>query len=126
MAMTHKEKVNLMYEDLSSRGVSKWTCAPPLYRLLWKMNITIRPPLFMPFSLNFLFNGLFFGLFFGFFTMLLTILIFRVWSLYHALLYYGLSGLLFGFFMAVWNKSMAKKLNLPSWDKYREETTKGG
>ncbi|MCK5148799.1 hypothetical protein KAR48_18745 [bacterium] len=35
-----------LYDNLQERGISRWDFAPPLYRLLWKMNIKIPPPVF--------------------------------------------------------------------------------
>ena len=42
--MTHEEKLNKMYQELPQKGIKGF--APPLYRLLWKMNIQIPPPYF--------------------------------------------------------------------------------
>ena len=33
--MRHKEKVEFLLSELGHRGVSKFTVAPPLYRILW-------------------------------------------------------------------------------------------
>ncbi|MCK6480114.1 MAG: DUF6404 family protein [Planctomycetes bacterium] len=41
---THREAVRRYLEDMKSRGFSSWTCAPPLFRLLWALGLEIPPP----------------------------------------------------------------------------------
>jgi len=45
--MGFQEKVARMMEDLAARGVGKFTSAPPLFRLAWKLGLQVKPPLFL-------------------------------------------------------------------------------
>lgn len=52
--MNHKEKLNEMFAELPKKGINKYTFAPPIYRLLWKVGMEIPPPLFPSFTSIFL------------------------------------------------------------------------
>lgn len=60
--MDHREKVDHLIEDLTSRGAWKSNVAPPLFQLLWKLGLEVRPPMFMGFVELLLTMGLPFGL----------------------------------------------------------------
>lgn len=47
--MTNDEKITYYLRDMRQKGVRSWTAAPPLYRLLWRLGIKVRPPLFASF-----------------------------------------------------------------------------
>jgi hypothetical protein len=47
-----------MLNDLAQRGVRKYTAAPPLYRVLWRLGFDIAPPPFATFWSNALLMGM--------------------------------------------------------------------
>ena len=50
--MTNDEKIEYYLSDLRQRAVgwrARWGAAPPIYRLLWRLGIKVRPPLFVSF-----------------------------------------------------------------------------
>jgi Family of unknown function (DUF6404) len=122
--MQHGEKVRVMIAELTKRGFSQYTVAPPVFRLLWAIGYDVPPPMFNSFWRNFgWMSGIFgisFGLIFG------GVFILPKWlatpdkfSILEALAFTTLfSGLLFGLSMATYFHAQAKKLKLPSWDEY--------
>ena len=44
--MTLQQEISLHKEDLTKRQISSAIVDPPLYRLLWKLGVSIKPPLF--------------------------------------------------------------------------------
>ena len=44
--MNYDEKVKYFIDDMGRRGIGKWTAAPLLYRLLWKLGLKVPPPVF--------------------------------------------------------------------------------
>jgi hypothetical protein len=65
MSMTHNEQIDRLLDEMARRGVGKFTVAPPLYRLLWRIGFEVPPPLFQGFFSVFLGMGTFFGIFWG-------------------------------------------------------------
>ena len=118
--MTHKEKLNKMFDELSKKGINKNIFAPPIYRLLWKIGIEIPPPLFSSFMSIFLFSGIFFGLLWG---LLMWILLWRPENLPIAIAVIGsaMAGVLFGLSIAAILRRKAKKYNLPLWKDYGKD-----
>ena len=62
MDMTHRQKVDLLIEELGKQGVSSDTAAPPLFRLFWKLGLEFPPPLFLRFGNLALVMGTCFGI----------------------------------------------------------------
>lgn len=58
-------KVTAMRRDLDARGIRPGVAAPMLYRLLWRMGLSVRPPLFQPFSRVFALHAAFHGMAWG-------------------------------------------------------------
>jgi hypothetical protein len=115
--MSHSEKIQRMFDDLSHRGIGAWTFAPPLYRLLWKLGSEIPPPHFSRFSFLLLFQGGFFGLFMG----MLVGLVFWPWlslPLWALLLVIVFAGVFFGLCIASYYRWQARSHGLPLWDEY--------
>ena len=69
--MTHQEKVDHLIAELGKEGMSPYTVAPPLFRLLWALGLRVPPPLFLGFFTVALVAGFFFGLFWGAFMWLI-------------------------------------------------------
>ena len=116
--MNHKDKLQKMYEHLPALGISPYTAAPPLYRLLWLLGIEATPPIFASFLQISFFMGTYFAVGWGLFMWLF------LWShqenpsLLTAFLVSLLAGSMFGVFMAAYLRYTANKLNLPSWSDY--------
>jgi hypothetical protein len=115
--MTHKEKVDHLVDDLAKRGVGKYTAAPPLYRLLWRLGIEIPPPHFAGFWPLAIVMGVFFGVSWG---LLMWFFLWRDDNMPLAIAIAAslLAGALFGVTMAAYYRWRAKKLALPPWDDY--------
>lgn len=115
--MTHREKVDRLLSDLAQRGVGRYTAAPPLYRLLWRLGIEVPPPFFASFRSLALLMGVLFGVAWGLFMWLL------VWRPDHvppalAAATALIAGTLFGVIMAAYYRWRASKLALPRWEDY--------
>ena len=120
--MTHNEKLKLMFEDLSQLGVSRWTFAPPIYRLLWKFGFEVPPPLFSSFGHLLVFQGGFFGFFWGLFMGLFFIILLPTHLLVWLIPLMAISaGFLFGLCMAIICRWQARNLKLPTWEEYERQ-----
>ena len=60
------QKITYYLRDMRQKGVRSWTAAPPIYRLLWRLGIKVRPPLFASFRSLFLALGHLLFVFFSF------------------------------------------------------------
>ncbi len=120
--MNDQDKVDKLIAELGGQGYSEFTVAPPLFRMLWKHGIDIPPPLFMSFWPIMGLMGPLFAIGFGTFAALFII---PMWlmgldnvPILRSLVATVCAGLLFGVTMATYCRYQAKKLQLPSWDKY--------
>ncbi|MFT5355067.1 MAG: hypothetical protein ACI9KE_002283 [Polyangiales bacterium] len=114
--MTHDEKVQHFIEDMKARGKKESSVAPPALKMLWKLGLSVRPPLFASFGQLVVAAGGFFGVSWG------LVMWFLLWDPGMPIaLAAGLSlaaGLMFGTMMAWWIRRSARKLHLPSWEDY--------
>jgi len=113
--MTHDEKIKYLLQDFAKRGINRYTVAPPLYRLLWRLGIEVTPPHFASFWPLALFMGGFFAIAWGLFMSL------SVWGDLPLAVAVGASlfaGLLFGTIMATYYRWRARALALPRWQDY--------
>ena len=114
--MTHDEKVALLLKDLRQRGISEYTTAPPLYRLLWRLGITAKPPFFASFWSLVVTMGVLFGVLWG------ILMWFSGWQgelpVSTAIGLAVLAGVLFGLIMAAYYRRKARQLALPRWEDY--------
>jgi membrane associated rhomboid family serine protease len=115
--MNHKEKIERLLDDLGRRGINRYTIAPPLYRLLWRLGFEIKPPFFAGFWAIAISMGLFFGIFWGVFMWLL------LWQrqgipIVAVAVISAIAGLCFGLSMACYYRWRSRKLALPSWEDY--------
>lgn len=124
--MTHREKIRWMMEDLEKRGVGRWTSAPPIFRLLWRMGGRVPPPCFLPWGRLVLVFGIPFGVGATVVSVLgvhlvasarpLPALESRLATLAWAV--GPLCGAGFGAGMAFWTRRRASALALPPWHAY--------
>jgi hypothetical protein len=110
--MTNDEKIEYYLRDMRQRGVGKFRAAPPIYRLLWRLGIKVRPPVFASFWSLAVPYAIFYG-----------ILFFIVWWLNvgHSITGLVLSGVAAAFMaasIAVGNRRQARKLAFPRWEDY--------
>jgi Family of unknown function (DUF6404) len=126
--MTHQEKVEHLIEELDRQGVSSYTVAPPLFRLLWALGLEVPPPLFLRFLSYTVLMETTFGVLFG--VLWGVCMWLWVWQGQlpggFAVLLSALAGLLagaiFGVVMAVLIRRKAAQLELPSsWEDYPQE-----
>jgi hypothetical protein len=114
--MTHREKVDHLIADLSARGVSPFTTAPPTWRMAWGLGLPLPPPHFMGFIPLALLTGAMFGLVWG---LVMWLGPWRSQSLEDALTASGVVGFFFGLIVAAYYRRSASRLNLPrSWARY--------
>lgn len=115
--MTHQEKVKLLITDLGQRGVSEYTVAPPLFRMIWKFGAQARPPHFVNSVLFALGSGAVFG---GFMVMFMLIFVWplQVLPLWAALVIGVIAGAAYGVTLAAYYRWQARKLSLPDWKSY--------
>jgi len=116
--MEFKKKIELLIDDLKAKGLKKYNIAPPLYRLFWKMDWEVPPPVFASFLTNTLILGTFFGVLWGLFM-------FSLWRWQGYPIWIDISssvcaGVLFGLFMGWYWRRKKKKLGLGDWKDYRE------
>lgn len=118
--MTHSEKIDHLIQDLRERGVSRYTAAPPFFRMMWRLGWNVRPPLFQPFLQMLLGSVLLFGTTWGTF----------MWIVFWRHQGLGLSGAVYtaaststivGLLMAAFYRWKARKLDLPDWEAYPDE-----
>ena len=114
--MTHEEKVAYLLRDLGQKGIGQYAIAPPVYRLLWRLGIAVRPPYFARFWSLAASMAVGFGIVWG------IIMWFAIWrqsaSVSVAVATAALAGLLFGVIMAAYYRRQARKLALPRWEDY--------
>jgi len=121
--MSHHEKVESYLLEMKSRGVKPGLAAPPLFRLLWMLGFSVRPPLFMTRSQLTVVMGLFFGV-----TMTIFFAVMLRWiedspssfatRIPSAAVPGAIGGLVFGMVMARVFRTIADRLDLPRWEDY--------
>ena len=115
--MTREEKIEYMLNDLAQRGVGKYTAAPPLYRVLWRLGFDVTPPPFAAFWSNVLIPGVVFAVGWG---VLMWLMMWRDRPLIFTIIASVSAGASFGFFMAAYYRWRGRKLRLPRWEDYPE------
>jgi len=113
--MSFSTKLNAAQKELSESKIWKVNSNPPIFALLRKLGINIRPFHYNTFIVNFLFMSLMFGGPWG------LIMWFSTWgsqnmSIQMALITSLSAGLLFGLSMAFYYKRSSKKHNLSNWE----------
>jgi hypothetical protein len=122
--MTYPHRLETALAHLAGTGIMKSNYAPPLFRILWRMGIFVRPPHFASFSSNFLLAGAWFGVVWG------AIMWFFVWPgagkpPVFAAITALVAGALFGLSMALYYRYGARKHQLPGWSQIPEEKLVG-
>jgi hypothetical protein len=117
--MTHQQKVERLIADLGKQGVSPYTVAPPLFRLLWSLGFEVPPPLFLGFFTVALLTGTAFGCFWGAFLW------FANGHLWNLTLDKEITtslgeGIFFGITIGLYHRWKAARLRLPRWREYPE------
>lgn len=101
-----------MADELHAQRVGRYTSAPPIYRLAWRLGLHIRPPLYQSFGSVALGMGAWFALVWGLMNWLLF------WQtegmpLSRVLVATLAGGLFFGLSMAIYYRRKAARLKLP-------------
>jgi hypothetical protein len=127
MDMTHRQKVDHLITELGQQGISSYTVAPPLFRLLWALGLNVPPPLFLGFLPLTLLMGTMFGVLWG--PTWGAAMWLWVWqgqipagvAVLMSVVAALCAGLLFGLVMAWVVHRKAARLGLPSsWEDYPE------
>jgi len=68
MSNSYRQRMMAIVEQLHKQGVNRYTSAPPLFRMLWRLGYDVRPPLYQSFwAIALGLGGLYFA-FMAFFT----------------------------------------------------------
>ncbi len=112
--MKTKDEVKAYIEKLYQQGVGRYTAAPPLYRLLWRMGLNIPPPFCQSFRMNVLVFGILFTIFYPIIMWMMNNL-FTSWGTSVTVFQTVFTGVVFGLGMAGWIRWKSKKLDIPKW-----------
>ncbi len=112
--MRTENEIKAYIEKLHQQGVGRYTVAPPLNRLLWKMGLNMPPPLSRGFWLNVLIMGTFISIFYPVVVWMFKNL-FTPWDSSFTVLEAVFIGVLSGLIFASWVKWKSKKLDVPEW-----------
>lgn len=118
--LNYNQKKKKAFDELSNAGISKFTYAPPYYRLLWFLKIKLPPPHFSSSIFLFIFHGVLFCLLFMALSNMVNFFILgnnRYTSLPLIL------SVIFGLISACKYRSQAKQLVLPLWKYYDDKKT---
>lgn len=116
--MTNSEKLQAVQEHFKALGIYRYTGAPPILRLLWRIGIPAPPLVFWhPVSIA-LFLGGYFAIFWGLFMWVME------WSGPDTSPWVkfgvpALAGGAFGVYNAVRSRRVARKYNFPPWADYK-------
>ncbi|RKX46869.1 MAG: hypothetical protein DRP64_02615 [Verrucomicrobia bacterium] len=109
--MKSREFIEEYIDALKAQGVSPYSSAPPLYRMLWRLRINIAPPLNQHPIWYGMLHGLIFGILVGVYYYYTGVKISLLWLLFVSFI----EGLFFGAIAARINKKKARNLTLPDW-----------
>tara|TARA_B100000768_G_scaffold179125_1_gene196167 strand:- start:319 stop:666 length:348 start_codon:yes stop_codon:yes gene_type:complete len=112
--MSFSDKLNAAQKELSDSKIWKSNSHPPLFVLLRKLGVNIRPMHYNTFVVNFLLMALMFGGLWG------MIMWFTTWEPQNmpipiAIISSLAGGIVFGLSMAFYYKLSSKKNNLSNW-----------
>lgn len=115
MNNSYQQRMMQITDALIAQGIDRYTAAPILYRLAWRLGLRVRPPLYQSFRTLVLSHAAWFGLGFG------ILMWFFFWlpggyPLPVVLLGIVLAGIPFGLLMAASIRRKAKHLHLPPID----------
>ena len=113
--MTHDEKVARLLQDLGQRGIGRYTIAPPMYRLLWRLGIKLKPPHFASFWSLAAITGVGYGVLLA---LMMLALLWRSTPVSGVIGTAALAAILFGLFMAAYYRTRAHQLGLARWEDY--------
>ena len=110
------EKIRRVCAELEKKGVKRYACAPPAFRLMWQLGWPVPPPLYLPFATLALFSGAMFALLWGGLMWLFF------WSQQPWLFRPSIAavaslaaGVLFGLAIAGLTRWQARRLGLGAW-----------
>jgi hypothetical protein len=109
----------MFLREVPRPGFSRWTAAPPIYRLAWWAGIRVRPPVFQSFAVRAVLFGAFWWILFP-----LLALIANGWFVHFelatAIVLGAVGAVTLGVFMSFHYQMKALWLDLPDWDDYGE------
>jgi len=97
---------------LEAQGVSRYKIAPPLYRLVWRLGVNAKPPIYQSFGMLVLSNGVPFAVTMAILRILFPPL-FGPSSIRKTIFVAGLAGLIYGLGMAYSIGRQSKRVQLP-------------
>jgi hypothetical protein len=119
--LIHTEKIAAFIQDMKDRGMDPHTAFPILFRLVWMMGLQVPPPLFLGMWGNFLWSAGFFG------TLIASagaVIWWQhpnipLWVMWLTALILSSGVVAVCAFNASATRSAVRKLQLPSWDRYK-------
>jgi hypothetical protein len=119
--MTFKEKLKLFIHDMKLHKQNNYFTTPPLYKVMWKLGLKCKPPIFNSLNFNVFVYGLRFGciaLLANLLTDLLNLSDYKP-SIFQIIFTCLVCGIIFGYLFASSAQKLNKKLNLPLWSNYK-------
>jgi hypothetical protein len=58
MTDDYRDNMLRMVKELEAQGVNRYTSAPPIYRLAWRLGFRVKPPLYQSFGVRTVIFGL--------------------------------------------------------------------
>ena len=107
-----------MYNDFESRGIKRSVFAPPIYQLMWKLKIQIKPTYFASKISLFFTSAITFGIVFPIIGLIMNYVF--DWYMDNNIFISIFASIFFGIFMTIFTKKRAKALILPKWEEYGE------
>jgi len=109
---SYREDMLRMVSELQAQGVSRYTSAPPVYRLAWRLGFRVKPPLYQSFRTRAATMGVAFGILMAIAQWLLP-LNDTPFLLGRTLLMTTVMGAIFGLTMSLILQLKIRRLRLP-------------
>ena len=114
MSNEFNRKLDVAYQELSKTGKWRYNFDPPIFRVLRKTGLNVRPPYYNTYVVNVLVFGIMFTVLFGAITYFLDSLRGRLES--YSLTTVILTGVVFGLLVPYILNNAKKKYSLSDWE----------
>lgn len=113
MSDEYRKRMLQVVDELHAQGVGRYTSAPPLYRLAWRLGIHVPPPMYRSFRAVALELGASFAVGYG---LLMWLFFWRAdqHSALRMVVTAVIAGVGFGWGMAMWYRHRFRSVRLPS------------
>jgi hypothetical protein len=108
-SMPPREKIEGFLAEARRQGIGRWTAAPPIVRLSWRLKLDVPPPVYWSFATNALVYG-------GAWAAIFLILALPDGQWPREFIAALGSATFFGLWMASSNRRLARRLRVSPWD----------